>query len=434
MALAQSVLRRVLVVAAILIASIVFTLRHGERHVDVTTAQITKGSIVHPIVATGDLRAVETVDVGAQVSGTVRQIMVDYNSIVHAGQTLATIDPELFDAALREARAKLAEAEANALAARANATGLGTAAEDARQKLERTEQLSVAQIAMPSDLDAARATEQEAEAAVDGARSQIVEAEAAVAEARSAVQQAQLELTRTIITSPIDGVVVARSVDVGQTVASSFQAPVLFTIATDLRRLQLNVDIDESDIGGVRTGEPIAFTVETYGDERFTGRVSQVRLQPVAQQTVQATAPGGMPIGTGGEVPTVISYSAIADVPNPDGRLRPGLTATVSLEGLRRDDAVRLPNQALAFRPGADVLGVLGQPPEAPPTDSAARDPTARRVWRFDGTQFTPVDVRIGLSDGQWTELVSGPLGDGDSVVTGASVVTARRFRLPITR
>jgi len=399
--------------------------RRTQQHVDVQTAVVTHGAIVHTIVASGDLQATETVPVGAQVSGTVRQIFVDYNSVVHAGETLATIDPELFAAALREARAKLAEAEANELGAHAAASGFATAAEDAREKLTRTEQLAAAQIAMTSDLDAARAAAEAADAGVAGGRSQILEAEATVAQAQSAVRQAQLDVDHTVITAPIDGVVVTRSVDVGQTVSASFQTPVLFTIATDLRRLQMNVDIDESDIGGVAPGEPIAFTVDTYPNERFAGRVSQVRLQPVAEETAQATTPGTA--AAAGEVPTVISYSAIADVDNPDGKLRPGLTATVVLDGLRHDDVMRIPNRALAFRPAADLLRVLGQAPGSVPTDAVARDPTARRVWQFDGTQFTPVDVRVGLADGQWTEVDSGPLRAGDSVVTSAAVVSGAK-------
>jgi HlyD family secretion protein len=423
MAATRSVRRWVFLFAAILIASSAIALRHARQRIEVTTAAITQGTIVHTIVATGDLRAVEAVDVGAQISGTVRQILVDYNSVVHAGDPLAKIDSELFEAQLREAQAKLAEADAARLQAQANETGQETAAEDAREKLARTERLTAAQIDMPSDLDEARITTQVADAGVDGARSQVESAAADVEQARAAVRQAQLDLERTLITSPIDGVVVARNVDVGQTVAATFQAPVLFTIASDLRRLQLNVAIDESDIGAVHVGQSVTFGVDTYPDERFSGEVSQIRLQPVAEETTQATTPGTMAVaGAGGEVPTVISYSAIVDVSNSTGVLRPGLTATVQLDGPRRENVTRVPNAALAFRPPADVLHALGQALDASPGNAAANDPTARRLWRFDGAQFTPIDVQVGVSDARWTEVASGPLRPGDSVVTGAAI------------
>ncbi len=401
---------------------------HRTAGVDVTTANVSQGSIVHLIVATGSLRAVNTVQVGAQISGTVESLNADFNSVVHAGQVLARLDPASYDATLNEARAALAQAEAAVMQARANELGLETAVEDSREKLTRAEELSAAQLVMRSDLDAARIAMSEANAGLASGHSQVSEAEAMVTQARSAVSEAKVNLDRTVITSPIDGIVVSRTVDLGQTLAATYQAPVLFAIATDLTRLQLEVDIDESDIAGVHQGEPVQFEVESYPNEQFSGTVSQVRLQPIAEQTVPAITPGAPADSASGvQVPTVISYAAIADVSNATERLRPGMTATVSLEGLHRDGVVRIPNQALAFRPTPQALNALGQKPESNLTAAdLMTDPTARRVWEFDGSQFTPIDVRVGLADPQWTELREGALRPGDALVTVASIVTRR--------
>jgi HlyD family secretion protein len=188
---------------------------------------------------------------------------------------------------------------------------------------------------------------------------------------------------------------------------------VLFTIAADLRALQLEVQIDESDIGGVDTGSRATFKVESYPNETFAGQVSQVRLQPVTEAGLTPTT---------GAAGTVVSYTTIIQVDNSDERLRPGMTAMVIVPGPRHDNAVRVPNNALSFQPSWDVLAAVGESISIVSSGpSALADPTHRRVWQYDGTTFTPVDVRIGLSDGQWTEVVSGSLEPGDAVVTNAS-------------
>jgi HlyD family secretion protein len=371
--------------------------------VQVTTAVVDAGPIVRHIVATGTLQAVRTVDVGAQVSDTIQSLDADFNTIVRKGQVLAKLDPSLIDAQLQEARAAEQQAEANVRAAQ-------TEVEDAATKLARAETLGEGALIQQSDLDAARIARQSADADLKAAEAQVVEAKATVA-------QAAVNLDHTTIESPIDGIVVARNVDVGQTVAAAFQAPVLFTIATDLTHMQVLVDVDESDVGAVQAGTRVTFEVQSYPHETFEGIVSQVRLQPVAEQTATATAVGGGATATGttSTIGTVIGYATMIDVENLDEKLRPGMTATVTLAGLRRDNVVRIPNSALSFRPAAAVLSAvkesIGQP-------SAA----ASRVWRFDGRQFTPVDVRIGLADNEWSELVSGALHPGDAVVTEASI------------
>jgi HlyD family secretion protein len=390
--------------------------------VEVTTAPVGVGRIVRHVVATGTLQAVTTVQVGSQVSGTIQSLDADYNSIVHQGQVIARLDPALFDAAVGQARARLLERQAALAQARAEKMGSETAVEDARMKLVRAEELAVKLLIPPSDLDLARVAMQEATADQQGSVSRVAEAAAAVDQAAAALDQAKVDLDHTQIVSPIDGIVVARNVDVGQTVASTLQAPVLFNIATDLRHMQLEVFIDESDVGGVQAGEPAVFEVESYPDERFSGTVSQVRLQPVAEQTTTATpvSPSlGAPAAS--DVPTVISYPTMVEVQNPDERLRPGMTATVTLTGFQRDHVLRVPNAALSFRPPTDVVVALGEKTTA--VAATADSPAAEdvhRVWKYDGKRFTSIDVLTGLSDGKWTELVGNELRSGDLLATAA--------------
>jgi HlyD family secretion protein len=397
------------------------------RHVEVATAAVTEGSIVRRIVATGTLQAVTTVQVGAQVSGTIDSLEADYNSIVHVGQVLARLDPALFEASLRESEASYERAKAAEQQAEADRLVAATSANDARTKLTRAESLSGRELIPRSDLDAARIAMDEATAGLQTAGSQVQLAAAAVEAASAEVHQAKVNLDHTVITSPIDGIVVARNVDVGQTVASTFQAPVLFTIAADLKRMQVETDIDEADIGGIQEGELAVFEVESYPDQTFEGFVTEVRLQPVVDQTTGAQA-----AGTSTATPTtapngsVVSYATIVSVSNPDEKLRPGMTATVTLTGTRHDNALRIPNKALTFRPPPDVLRALGQTSDFVPAATTS-EAQRRYVWRYDGMRFTPVSVGVGLADGQWTEQVGGPLTAGDALVTSAALVAGAK-------
>ncbi|HMD33335.1 MAG TPA: efflux RND transporter periplasmic adaptor subunit, partial [Vicinamibacterales bacterium] len=308
---------------------------HRTPTVHATTAAVTQGTIVRPIVATGSLQAVITVQVGAQVSGTIASLGADFNSIVHAGQVIATLDPALFDAALREAQARVGEADAALQQSRAAQNERLAAESDAHMKLTRAGELSKRELIPQSDFDAARVVMDEASSDVKSGEADIAQASAAVVQANAAVTQARVNRDHTIITSPIDGIVVARSVDVGQTVASSVQAPVLFTIAADLRKMQLEVDIDEADIGGVDAGEDASFAVESYPDEVFHGRVATIRLQPIVQSTAGAAAPAGAATSSAAAAASVVSYATMIEVANPDEKLRPGMTATVTLDGAK---------------------------------------------------------------------------------------------------
>ena len=300
------------------------------------TSPVTTGPIVRRIVATGTLQAVTTLQVGAQVSGTIQSLGADYNSIVRTGQVLARLDPAVFQATLDEAQAMLARARAAEAQAEADRLGLATAVDDARMKLIRAEELAAGEIIPQADLDAARIAMDQAVANLRSGESQVGQAAAAVKEAAAAVDQAKVNLEHTVIVSPI----------------------------------------------------------------------KVVRLQPVIEQTGSTTATASTsaaapPIASNG---AVIGYATIIDVMNPGEKLRPGMTATVTLDGSRRGSAVRLPNNALAFRPPPEVLQAVKQTTEFPAMTVESTDTAVRRVWRFDGAQFTPIDVRVGLADTLWTE------------------------------
>jgi HlyD family secretion protein len=382
--------------------------------VHVSTAAVTTGSIVRRVVAAGTLQPVTTVEIGTQVSGIVQWLGADYNSEVHAGEIVARLDPSSYQAALGEAEAALDQA-------RAQVVGFQAAVDDAQTKLTRTEALAARQLVPLSDLDAARIALNEAVADLRGG-------ESAEAEAKAAVDQAQVSLDHTCIRTPIDGLVIERNVVVGQTLAAAMQSPVLFRIAADLTRMQVHVDVDEADVGDLTAGRTATFEVESYPGETFRGSVAQVRLQPVADVTAAATtgalAASSLPADT--TAAAVVSYTVIVDVPNPDERLRPGMTALVRLTGARRDGTIRLPNGALAYRPSLEVLKALGQQQRVEPPGVAEGkggiDAEPAEVWKFDGQQLTPAPVHAGLSDDQWTELLEGDVHPGEELVTAVQL------------
>ena len=390
--------------AMLLVAFAVWRFRPTP-HVAIERAEVTDGPITRRVVATGTVQAVRTVDVGTQVSGAVQSLDADFNSIVHAGQVIARLDPSAYVAALERARAGLSQAEAALTQAQADLMGLQTAEDDARIKLTRARQLAASELIPSADLDAADISMNQATADAQSGDARLNEMKAAVAEAQGGVEQATIDLDHTTIRSPIDGIVVARYVDVGQTLAAAIQAPALFSIASDFRRVQLQVDVDESDVDGLTPGESASFQVESYPNETFHGSVAQLRQQPTTAATV-------------------VTYTAIVDVSNPDERLRPGMTAEVALRGAHRQHAVRIPNSALAFRPPPEVLEALGEAAPPVPDADVAADGNGRpaEVWEYDGQMFTPIIVRTGLANDTWTELLNGSLRPGDALVTRATV------------
>ena len=318
-----------LLVAAIGAGAGAYYIRRGGPEIQVNTSPITRGDIVDSVGATGTLQAVTTVQVGSQVSGNIQWLGADFNSIVRKGQQIARLDPSLFQTQVEQARANLTRAKADVERYR-------VAVDDAQVKYTRAKELAARSLLPQSDLDAART-------ALDAAKAQLQSAEAMVVQAQASVSQAQVSLEHTVITAPIDGIVTSRSVDVGQTVAASLQSPTLFIIAADLTKMQVNANIDEADVGRIRPAQHVTFHVDAYPTEEFSGTVAQIRLQPVVVQNVT-------------------TYGTVIDVPNPELKLKPGMTANVKIEIARRTDVLRVPNAALRFRPTPEVFAALNQP------------------------------------------------------------------------
>ncbi len=377
------ILGAVAVVAAGVGASAYYVSR-GAALPQVTTAVISRGAVTKIVATTGTVQPVTSVTVGSQVSGTVSWLGADFNSIVQKGQIIARLDPSLLDAAVQQANSGLVKA--NADRDRSRVTLL-----DAQVTYGRTKELSDRQLVSRSDLDAASLAVAAAAASLKGVEAQVVQAQASV-------NQARVTLDHTVIAAPISGTVIQRSVDVGQTVAASMSSPIIFVIAADLTRMQLNATIDESDIGQIQPGQPVTFTVDAYQGTEFSGIVSQVRLQATV-------------------VSNVTTYPTIIDVANPDSKLRPGMTATVRVVVASRSDVLRIPNSALRFRPAPEMLKALGQ--QAAPAASTAKRPASEgRAWTSAAGVLSPVAVRVGISDGTFTELLEPGLAAGTKVVT----------------
>lgn len=343
-----------------------------------TTALAVRGNVVETVEATGALRAVTTVQVGSQVSGTIRSLHADFNSRVRKGQVVARLDPSLLQAQVDQADATIVRLQADMERARVTL-------DDAEVKLRRGRELLAKGLAPAADVDSAESTARQAEASLKAAQAQVTQA-------RAALNQNRVNLSHTVITSPVDGIVISRNVDVGQTVAASMSAPTLFVIANDLTRMQVDASVDEGDIGQIQAGQDVSFRVDAYPDDVFTGVVAQVRLEPVVQQNV-------------------VSYVTVIDLPNSDGRLKPGMTANATIEIARADNVLRVPNAALRFQPTGDAA------PASAPRAAAER---GRRVWTLRDGELQPVPVQTGISDGTATAVLDGDLHENTPVVTGA--------------
>jgi HlyD family secretion protein len=364
----------------------------------VVSSPVTRGDVVQKVEATGTVQPVDSVEVGAQVTGTIETLGATFNSEVRKGQILATLDPASLQAEVDQARANLVRLQAQYEQAK-------VALEDASIKLARAERLSRDQLIAQADFDVARVTR-------DGAQAALKSADAQVVQARASLAQSQVALQHTVITSPTDGIVLARNVEVGQTVTSGLQTPTLFVIARDLGTMQVSASVDESDIGRVAKGQPVTFTTDAYAGNVFTGTVSEVRLQPVVTQNV-------------------VTYTTIITVPNPGAKLKPGMTATVEIESARITDTLRVLAAALRFRPPQEVMGARGAQGAQGLSAAAARAAKAdargaRRsassgravVWQVvDGT-LKPVRVTVGISDGTEVAVTSDALQAGMQVAT----------------
>lgn len=422
---------------------------------------VDRGDIVLQVAATGTLAAVTTVQVGTQVSGTIAELYVDFNSEVKKGQLLAKLDPELFqaqvqqaDANVRTAEASLNDDKASIASAKANLEKARVDVLDKQRKLKMQKELWSQALIPRDDLDTAQAALDASQAALEAQQAQIDSADARykadeqrLNQSRAALDQAKVNMEHTVITSPISGTIISRNIDRGQTVAASFSSPTLFTIGEDLTKMQVSTNIDEADVGKIKTGMDATFTVDAYPNEVFLGKISQVRL---AATTVQ----------------NVVTYNAMIDVSNPQLKLKPGMTANVKILIDKVENVLKIPNSSLRFKPdmpeqemaaafqrageeqfynhlksatarpaGAMQMGFAsggarglspgavsgqggnGQKPQANRQEGGLR---GRRValWVLDnGKTLRPVVVKLGLTDGVQTEIESGKLNVGDKIV-----------------
>src|SRR5229473_1286904 len=296
------------------------------------TAKVERGEIRDVVEATGTINAVITVQVGSQVSGTIAKLNVDFNSRVHKGDVVALIDPALFQGALLQSSADLDNAKPNVAAAKANLEKAKAASQQTKADYDRVAQLTKDNIMSQQQLDLAKANYDSANAAVGAAAANVTQAEAQVSQKAAALAVAQTNLNYTVIRSPIDGTVVARNVDVGQTVAASLQAPTIFTIAQDLTKMLVYTKTDESDVGNIRPGKPVTFKVDAFPKDTFHGVVSQVRMNPTTVQSV-------------------VTYDTIIEFANPELKLFPGMTAYVTIPVDTVQSVLKVPNTALRYKP-----------------------------------------------------------------------------------
>jgi HlyD family secretion protein len=396
----------------IVVAACAAAWRYHEAHqpppVAYQTTTLSRRHIVGRVTATGTLLATVTVQVGTQISGRISKLFADYNSPVKKGQLVAKIDPLLFQAAVEQAQANYTSAKAALKSAKAQA-------DLAAKQFAREQTLLKENLAAQQDVDTAQSNAEVTVAQVDVAA-------AAVAQTEAQLHQAQTNLSYTDIVSPIDGTVISRSVDVGQTVAASLQAPILFTIAEDLSKMQVNTNVSEGDVGRLEQGMPAFFTVDAYPGQRFHGRISQIRN---AATTVS----------------NVVTYDAVIDVDNVDLRLRPGMTANSTVTYADKRDVLALPNAALRFRPppeanlpktvassadsgrgqhGRDIGSAAGQGGGGERRGEGRGD--AKSIWTLNGAEPVQVPVKTGLSDGAYTEILNDDVKEGDVVIVDATV------------
>ena len=358
------------------------------------TEKVDRGTVTTTVTATGTLSAVTTVQVGSQVSGVISHLYADFNSKVTKGQLLAELDPTPFETQVEQRRADLTRAQVQT--------------DDARIKYDRQRRLLSAGLAAQADVDAAEA--------------QFKSARAQAAQANAALNQVLTSLRYTKINSPIDGIVVDRQYNVGQTVAASFQAPTLFEIAQDLTKMQVQADVDQSDIGRIKVGQVARFNVDAYPEEEFRGRIAQIRYNAQVNQNV-------------------VTYPVILELENPEGRLRPKMTANVNIDTATVPNVLRIPNAALRFkppmeegksasneRPSGDPMRRMGQSGGGGLAGAAGNLPGGRRaagpkpqtVYVLgEDRKLKPARIRTGITDGRYTQIVSGDLKEGDAVVVG---------------
>ena len=381
----------------------------GERKAPIRyrTAPVERGTVVSVVTATGTINPVVSVQVGSQVTGKIESLHADFNSIVKAGEVVARIDPAVYEARRDQASANLANAKAALTKARADLA-------QRKRELDRARALLGQQFVSQNEVDVAAT-------AYEGAGAQIEVAEAQVKQAQAVLDAAELDLKYTVIRSPVHGIVIARNVEVGQTVTAGFQTPTLFLIALDLMQMQVDTNVSESDIGGIAEGKEASFSVDAYPGEQFQGRVRQVRNAPISVQNV-------------------VTYNVVVGVDNRDLRLKPGMTANVSIIVARKEQVLKVPNAALRFTPPkserADSQGpgtggdraATGSNAALPVVTSGVPSALTKTVWEISPSgDPEAVPIQSGISDGTATEVVSGKLKEGDAVIVGIELSKAGR-------
>ncbi|HWC20104.1 MAG TPA: efflux RND transporter periplasmic adaptor subunit [Terriglobales bacterium] len=405
------------------------------------TAKVERGEIKDVVEATGTINAVITVQVGSQVSGSIAKLNADFNSRVHKGEVIALIDPALFKGALLQAQADLENANANLMAAKANLEKAEAGLVQAKADYDRTVNLTRDGVMSQQQLDQARMNYDSSKAAEKAAAASIVQAEAQTSQKKAAVAVAQTNLDYTVIRSPIDGTVVARNVDVGQTVAASLQAPTIFTIAQDLKKMWVYAKTDESDVGNIKIGSPVTFKVDAFPKDTFHGTVNQVRMNATTVQSV-------------------VTYDTIIEFDNPELKLFPGMTAYVTIPVASVENVLKVPNTALRYKPPMSMEQILAiykehgiamervsspeepTPSSAPPASTSPGTPRILKadsvvVWKLHPDKsMEPVKVSLGITDHAFTEVtrvVTGELKPGDDVVI-RSVVAKGQMPAAIRR
>ena len=380
----------IIIIAVILLVTAAAGFAIFKRKPDISyrTAKVERGAIVATVSATGNLSAVITVQVGTQVSGTIQKLYVDYNSRVKKGQAIAEIDPALFRASVEQAQGNYLNAEANKMKSK-------IALDDAERTLKRNKKLLSDGILSQGDYDTADTVYQTALAALKGA-------EGSVTQTKGALMQARTNFNYSVIRSPVDGVVISRAVDVGQTVAASFQTPTLFTIAQDLTKMQIEVSVDEADISRIKLDQKVSFTVDSYPEQTFKGKVVQIRSAPVITQNV-------------------VTYVVVVNVDNTDMKLKPGMTANVSIEVARKDDCLKLPPSALRFKPKSGMTDIAKEKNSQGQKPSEKGKPGSKdkgqRVYILKENKPVAVQIKTGIANNTGIEMVEGALKEGDEVI-----------------
>ncbi len=373
----------ILVAIVVVLAVVAFLLSGNKKkeQVQFNTAEVAPDNIVNTVTATGTIEPVTSVTVGTQVSGIVSKLYVDYNSVVKKGQVIAELDKSNLISELNSAKANLEQAKASLASAESSLSYQAA-------NFRRNKTLYQKGLISGNDYESARLSYQTAMASVSSARDQ-------VSAAREQVEKAQTNLGYATITSPIDGIVLSKSVEEGQTVAASFSTPTLFTIAKDLTNMQVVADVDEADIGNVKVGERVTFTVDAYPDNTFSGTVKQVRQEATTTNNV-------------------VTYSVVISAPNADLKLKPGLTATVTIYTQENKGVLSVPSKALRFTPEKETVGGMKI------KDIAN---AKNKVWTIEGNTVVAHRVNIGMTDGSHTQILSG-IRRGAKVITGISSAT----------